>query len=377
MSRPGIDWGGHIDGPAPSRRPGPGTGGERSECAPTLQGEVQVDLREPEVVIRVVLTSYRAIDDFLGDCARRGYSQRTQATYRRILDQFADRLPDDYDVSRISSEDVRRYLNSRSHLARGTVAHTEAVLSSWFKWLYQEQKIGRNPFDRLPRTRRIPAADLDVTTVSPDDVRRLMLIAQGWPERLAIGVLVYLGPRRHAAARLKLTDWDRGRGRMRFREKGAKTIWKPIPDDLDRLLEAALAAGVWESGDDYLIPPEGYLSRKGERDDRVIWRIVKRVAARAGIDAHAHALRAAFAVFYDEKNPGDTLALRDLMGHRSVATTEVYLRRRDKEAGMERVRGLSWGVAMDGDEPIVESPQIAGNALASSELVGAGGFEPP
>jgi len=30
----------------------------------------------------------------------------------------------------------------------------------------------------------------------------------------------------------------------------------------------------------------------------VIWRLIRRVATRAGVTAHVHALRAAFAVFY-------------------------------------------------------------------------------
>ncbi len=65
------------------------------------------------------------------------------------------------------------------------------------------------------------------------------------------------------------------------------------------------------------------------------------------------------------------------MGHRSVATTQVYLRKLDRQRAMERVRDLSWGVAMTdkGEEP--DNPRIADERLASSPVVGAGGFEPP
>jgi site-specific recombinase XerD len=66
------------------------------------------------------------------------------------------------------------------------------------------------------------------------------------------------------------------------------------------------------------VPPDGYLQRKDGRDDRIIWRIVKRVAARAGVEAHAHALRSAFAVYYLEQNPDDVVGLKELLGHRSV-----------------------------------------------------------
>jgi integrase len=331
----------------------------------------------PEIIIRPMLTVGRAIDLFLGDLTRRGATERTRRTYARLLDKFCDRLPDDYDVSKITTDDCRRWLDTFASRARGTQAHAESVLSSFLKWLYLDGKIARNPMDRLPRTRRIPAADLDVVTVQTEEVVRMLQVARGWSERIALAILCYTGARRRAVANLRLRDYDRLHGRLRFHEKGDKVIWKPAPDELRALLEAAIADGAIVEADDYLVPPEGYLSRRGTRDDRVIWRLVRRVAGRAGVDAHVHALRAAFAVFYLELHPGDVEALKELMGHRSIATTQVYLRKLDRQRAMDRVRDLSWGVALTdkGEESV--QPQIAEEMLASSPVVGAGGFEPP
>lgn len=309
--------------------------------------EVRLDLAPPEVIVRTMLTLDRAADDFLGDCRRRGFSERTITSYRRTYDQLADRLPVDQDVSKTTADDLRRLLASKSHLAPGTVAGMEAHLSSLFRWLLVERKIAKDPMALLPRTRRKRAEDLDVLTVSTDDVRLMLRAASGWAERLCLGVLVYTGCRRHAAANLTLKDYDRARRRIRFREKGGKVIWKPVPDELGRLLEAAFAAGVYER-DSYLIPNEGPRSKwkREGRDDRFVWRIVKQVADRAGVEAHAHALRAAFACFYLETHERDTVALKELMGHRTIATTEIYLRRLNKEREMERVRDLNWEVAV-------------------------------
>jgi hypothetical protein len=55
------------------------------------------------------------------------------------------------------------------------------------------------------------------------------------------------------------------------------------------------------------------------------------------------------------------------MGHRKVATTEVYLRRHETFAGMETVRSLSWGIqfeaklekATSGFEPLYEALQAS------------------
>jgi len=157
---------------------------------------VLLNAEAAEVIVRVMLTFDRAFEDYLGDCRRRGFSERTLDTYRRTYEELSERLPRDQDVSRITTDDLRRYLATKTRLAPGTVAGIEAHLSSLFKALYLDGKIARNPVDRLPRTRRQRPEDLDVKTVSSDDVRALMRAAVSWPERLALGVLVYLGPRR-------------------------------------------------------------------------------------------------------------------------------------------------------------------------------------
>ena len=319
-----------------------------------------------EVIIRDMLTPFRAIDDFLGDCLARGWSKRTVSTYRATLNRFAGRLPDGLDVSKITADHIRRYRVTRQHLSPNTIAGEEAHLASWLGWLYRDHKIAANPIDRLQRTKRTPSDELDVVSVSTVDVPKLLQAAKPGTERNALSILAYLGPRRNAVATLRLSDYDRSDGTIRFREKGTKTIRKPVPDELAGILDASIAAGhIRPAPEDYLVPPEGYLQRAGDRDDRIIWRVVKRVADRAGVQAHVHALRAAFAVFYLERNPDDLLGLKELMGHRSLNTTLIYLRRLNKQVAMERVRGLSW---IEAGTP---TPFVA------SVAVGAGGFEPP
>jgi site-specific recombinase XerD len=75
----------------------------------------------------------------------------------------------------------------------------------------------------------------------------------------------------------------------------------------------------------------------------VIWETVRRVAARAKVRSQAHALRAAFAVRFDEAHPDQLLALKGLLGHARLETTLVYLRRRKKQLAMEHVRDLRGG----------------------------------
>lgn len=70
----------------------------------------------------------------------------------------------------------------------------------------------------------------------------------------------------------------------------------------------------------------------------MIWETVKKVVARAGVTAHPHAIRPAFAVRFLESHTGDLEALQPLMGHSRLETTAVYLRRLNRVRAMERVR---------------------------------------
>jgi integrase len=172
-------------------------------------------------------------------------------------------------------------------------------------------------------------------------VRRLLDACADWQEFLCVSTAVYLGARRAALARVRRGDVDLVRGTVRFLEKGGKVAVKPLPDEYLAILIAAERDGLWNGPDAYLIPNRRPASvRRVERSDKIVWETVRRVAARAGVRAHVHALRAAFAVQFDEAHPDQPIALKELMGHTRIETTLVYLRRKDKAKAMESVRDL-------------------------------------
>lgn len=325
------------------------------------------------VIIRPMITVSDAIDLFDGHLAGLGRTKRTRDNYARTLDKFADCFPRRWDIAKVTVEDCESFLARWRNRSLGTQAQVHAPLAGLFRFLYKTRRIKQNPMEFVPTPRRQSPEDLDVLTVNPLDVPNLLRTARPGSERNCLFILASMGPRRHAAALLRIEDYDRRSGVLRFREKGGKTIWKPMPGELRSVLDASIANGEISASQPYLIPPEGPLVRKGERDDRVVWRLVKRVAERCGIEAHTHALRAAFACYYLLENPGDRGGLQELLGHRNPATTEVYLRKFDKRLAMEPVRALSWL----GNAEEATQPQTAEEPFASSSLMGAGGFEPP
>lgn len=315
-----------------------------------------------------VMTISHAVDLWLGELARKNYSERTIDAYRRLLDKLAGAFPL-ADINDLTATNVRRFLDGEAMYQSGagrkaaaTLAQNVTIVNRFTDWATAEGLLARNPVRRngeriLSRPRQVAADENDnVATVSGTDVWRLIEATDGaeWNEKLAIHALAYIGPRRRALAVARIGDYDPVERMLSFREKGAKTIAKPVPDRLAAVIDAAIAAGVYvtqekERGEDYLIPGRSRQRRPGDRDDRVIWHLVRTVAARAGVTTNVHALRAAFAVQYLETHPGQIEALQKLMGHRRLETTLVYLRRLNRRQQMESVRDMDWGVDGSGE----------------------------
>jgi integrase len=246
----------------------------------------------------------RAIDFFQGEQARKGRARRTRDDYFRKLVLLCPKEGDCPLVRDVSADDCRSVLDRWRDSAPGTRYHSWAVLSSFFGWLYRAGVIEVNPMARIEPPSRHHSEDLPVTTVSANDVRRLFDACETWHELLCLSTLAYLGPRRRAASGLRRRDLDLDRATLRFREKGGKVITKPLPEEFAELLRQASAAGViGTESDAYVIPMIRKQRRGGERDDRIVWRTIKCLGARAGVEVTPHSLRAAFAVLFLERTP--------------------------------------------------------------------------
>lgn len=322
-----------------------------------------------------------AIDLYIGECARRGLARATQTKYTEVLYELADFLEARrVEPHQLTLDHARRFLDQylkprpprrgqhapRPPVTEATMALYVTVIRGYIDFLEDEGVLEHSFAAKLKRPKRKRPEDVAVVTTSGSDVGRLFDACDPdrWDDVLCIGTLVYLGVRREAAAQLRRHDVDLEAGFARFREKGGKIITKPIPDPLLELYRAAEQEGVWIGPRDFVIPNRKPTRTPGVRSNKVVYAIVKRVAARARVSAHPHALRAAFAVQFDEQFPREQHTLQILLGHARPETTHVYLRRKNKAKAMETVRGLSFGLRPDrlmpptGFEPVLPASVV-------------------
>ena len=298
------------------------------------------------VTMPAVVTLGHAVDFYIAHLAREGRSVATRNSYRRLLTDFArcchDKAPGELDL-----HDYERFLDRWTDASPSTLASGVSLVKGFSRYLYERDLAAVDVAAPLKRPRRKRPEDLDVVTVSSEDVRQIIDSCEDWQELLCVTTVAYLGPRRAAAARVRRRDVNLARGTIRFLEKGGKVATKPLPDEYLAILVAAERDGLWNTPDAYLIPNRRPAAvRRVERSDKFVWETVKRVAARAGVRAHVHALRSAFAVHFLESKPDRKVeSLKELMGHNRIETTYVYLRRMNRAKAMEQVRDLSWGLS--------------------------------
>lgn len=183
--------------------------------------------------------------------------------------------------------------------------------------------------------------ELSVENVpTADEVRRLMQACrEGGMERelWMLRLLVSTGMRKSELLQVRWRDV--ARGSMTPRCKGNKVRRICFPTALRREARESAPGGAGQSW-----PVVHGKRREVAMSPRGVDWVLKAVARKAGVSvekAHCHALRHFFAKSYLESS-GDVVQLAELLGHESVETTRLYLRKSADEQLEDIDRNVTW-----------------------------------
>jgi len=259
----------------------------------------------------------------------RRLSERTVTAYGRDLAALAAWC-DEHGVGEWRAVDglaLTRYLAARHGAGLGarSLARAVAAIRAFVRWGLKQAVFERDPTVsvRPPKVRRGLPATMDV-----DETVRLVEIDPGEsPEacrdRAILELFYSSGLRLAELAALDLGELDLAQGLATVTGKGDKTRIVPVGSKAVEAIRAWLKVRETMAADGetglFVTRRGTRLSRRGIEARITYW------ARRRGLDrrVYPHLLRHAFATHVLESS-GDLRAVQELLGHASLATTQVY-----------------------------------------------------
>lgn len=267
----------------------------------------------------------------------KNYSPHTVKSYSRDLDQFlrhltagrADREIEPSDLDHIT---IREFLSRLSQAGnrKVTIARKLSVLRSFFRYLYREGHLDRNPA-KLVRTPRQPLRT--PRFLSLPEVESILCLppantVKGIRDRAILELLYASGLRVGELVGLNLIDLSMNRRLVRVRGKGNKERVVPFGEPSRASLAAYLEARrrILAKRRDGPQTPALFLNLRGGRlSARSVQRNLGAYIRQAALllDVHPHLFRHSFATHL--LNSGaDLRSIQELLGHESLSTTQRY-----------------------------------------------------
>lgn len=266
------------------------------------------------------------------------YSLHTQIAYQKDLALFSTTILDQYgidDVKAISHYHIRTWLADMkdSGQTAKSINRRISTLNSFFKYLLRQQILEKNPvrmLHSLKLPQRLPSY------VKEAEAERLLEEVQfdegfkGFTDRMICELLYQTGMRRSELVQLKEQDVEWSLGQIRILGKGNKERLVPLsPMLLDTLKEYISEKKQIENCDSghLLVLETGKHLYAG-----YVYRVVKQYLGSEDGTGRAittlakkspHVLRHSFATHL-LNNGANIQAIKDLLGHSSLASTQVY-----------------------------------------------------
>jgi integrase/recombinase XerD len=280
------------------------------------------------------------VDEFLSHASfERGLSKNTVEAYRRDLKMWSAYCRDSgRDGTRATPDDLTDYLDrlragkppASAPLAPSTVARMLVAVRALYRFVLGEGHIHDDPTARVgvpKKPKSIPKA------IAVEEVEKLIELPpadlRGRRDRAILETLYGAGLRISELIALDVDDVDVDAGTILVRSgKGSKT--RVVP--LGRAARAAVGEYLALSRPELVSKAKGgsvsglFVNARGGRLSRQgCWKILKGYAREAGLEDRVspHTLRHSFATHMLDAG-ADIRVVQELLGHASLATTQVY-----------------------------------------------------
>ncbi|WP_422107726.1 tyrosine-type recombinase/integrase [Winogradskyella sp.] len=274
--------------------------------------------------------SLQAFSDYL--LLEKNYSKHTVLAYIRDLEMFQEFLKEQHDsepISHINYSEIRQWIVElvNSGISNRTINRKISSLNSYYKFLQKTQQIEVNPLRRhkalkMGKKVQLPFSEQELKQVLENAIE--VNDFESARDQLIIELFYATGVRRIELVNIKISDLDLNSKQIKVLGKRNKERYLPLIDTLITALGSYL---------DYrkqlpIIKDEEFLflTKKGLKIyEMLVYRIINKYFSEASSKAKCspHVLRHSFATHLLNEG-ADLNAVKELLGHTSLAATQVY-----------------------------------------------------
>tara|TARA_R110001592_G_scaffold307299_1_gene580481 strand:- start:2358 stop:3248 length:891 start_codon:yes stop_codon:yes gene_type:complete len=261
----------------------------------------------------------------------KNYSKHSLVAYAKDLEQFQVFIEQNgrvFDYETVDKTDVRNWMVSlhRDKMAHSSINRKMSAVKSYFKFLQSRGAVKLNPAQKIKNLKQpkrlpvfVPTSDL---IIEKNGVLELQN-ADDLDERSKLIILIFYttGLRRSELIELNQYSIDREQNKIKVLGKGAKEREVPLLSQILPYMDAYMASDLYISDSRYF-----FHNKKGQiLDPKFVYNIVNTYIHSCSkiSKASPHVLRHSFATHL-LNNGADINSIKELLGHSSLAATQLY-----------------------------------------------------
>ena len=274
--------------------------------------------------------SLKAFSEYL--LLEKKYSKHTVFAYTRDIEVFQEFLNEHHnseDIAQVGYSEIRQWIVElvNSGISNRTINRKVSSLNSYYKFLLKTQHINVNPLKqhralKVGKKVQLPFSEQELKNVLENTIE--VIDFESARDHLIIEMFYTTGIRRIELVNIKLLDIDYGNKQLKVLGKRNKERYIPLIEPLIKsisiYLEYRKQLPTIEDKDML------FLTKKGIKIyEMLVYRIINKYFSKASSKAKCspHVLRHSFATHLLNQG-ADLNAVKELLGHTSLAATQVY-----------------------------------------------------
>ena len=288
-------------------------------------------------MIQLFSMPFKSFTDFL--LLEKKYSTHTVNAYKNDLDGFLSFIKEEFDsetIDNVNYQQIRSWIIKlvESGISNRTVNRKISSLNSYFKFLLKIEKIETNPLVKhkalkTPKKIQIPFSESEIESVL-DDLNYDDSF-DGLRNKLIIELFYSTGIRRIELIQLKVNDLDLNNKTLKVLGKRNKERIIPL---INPVIKTIKNYNSKRQELNFIQNPDFFfLTKKGVKlYETLVYRIINDYFSEASnkVKKSPHILRHSFATHLLNQG-ADLNAVKELLGHSSLAATQVYTHNSIKE----------------------------------------------